>query len=108
MVNRQGKVAPAAILAAMAIPPKNVLARKNDLFVRDTDVNREPDDAGKRHRHGDRPKQLTGMSLNELSLAEEKKDDRFLNVADTHWFIVLIQDQNLDIQPTMNALRSKF
>ena len=108
MVNRQGKVAPAAILAAMSIPPEYVLSRKDNLLVGNTNIDREPDDAWKRHRHRDRSKQLAGMSLNEFSLAEEKKDDSFLNVAHTHWFIVLIKNQNLAIQPTMNAFRTKF
>jgi len=108
MVDRQRKVAAAAILTAMTIPPENVLARKDDFLVGNSDVDGEPDDTRERHRHRNRPKQLAGMSLNELGLAKEKKDDRFLNIADTHWFIVLIEHQNLAVQPTMNAFRSKF
>jgi hypothetical protein len=48
------------------------------------------------------------MSLNELGLAEKKEDNSFFDVADTHWFVVLIENQNLAIQPTMNVFRSKF
>jgi hypothetical protein len=106
MVHCQGEISPAAILATMPIPPQNVLARKNDLLVGNTYVNREPNYAWEWHRHGDRSEQLAGVSLDELGLAEKEKNNGFLNVANTHWFIVLIQNQNFAVQPTMNAFRS--
>jgi len=37
------------------------------------------------------------MSLNQLGLPEEKQNDCFLNIADTHWFVVLIKHQDFAV-----------
>ena len=41
----------AAVLTTMAIPTENILAGKNDFLIRNTDVDREANDARERHRH---------------------------------------------------------
>ena len=43
------------------------------------------------------------MSFNKFGLTEKQKNNGLLYVANTHRFVVLIQDQDLAVQPTMNA-----
>ena len=44
------------------------------------------------------------MGFDKFGLAEKQENDCLLDVANTHRFVVLIQDQNLAVQPAMNAL----
>ena len=99
MINRKGHLRFAAILAAVPITAKNVLARQDNLLVRNLNVDTEADDAREWHRHGYGADLLSVVRFDEFGLPEEEKDDRLFDVADAHRFVVLIEDQNLVAKP---------
>ena len=99
VIDGERDIRPPAVLAPVAVAPQNVLAREDDLLVRDPYIEREPHDAGKRHRGRHRPDPFAVVRFDELHLPQTEKDDGLLRVDHAHRLIILIQDQNLCIQP---------
>jgi len=105
MVDRQGNVPSAAVLAAMAVATEDVLAGQDDLLVGDPDVDRQPHNArtGHRRRHGMEFPPL--VRLHQFHLPQVEEDHRLPHIDDTQGFVVLIQDQNLGIQSPRRCTR---
>ncbi|MBF8247443.1 MAG: hypothetical protein HW374_243 [Bacteroidetes bacterium] len=73
----------AAILAPMAIATQDILTRKDDFLVWNTDVDREADDAWKRHRYGDGMERSSFTSGDQFSFAKIQENNCFLHIANT-------------------------
>ena len=99
VVYRQGQIGPAAILAAVSVTPEDILSGEYDFLEGNPDVHRESDDTRERHACRDGTDPVSRMCLDELGLSQVQEDDRLLCVDDAHGLIVLIEDQNLGIQP---------
>lgn len=83
MIHRQRNITAATILTTMAIPPKDVLSRKNDLFIRNTDKNRKSHNAREGYRHRYRTNQLPVAGFNQLCFPQKQQYDCFLDIANT-------------------------
>lgn len=98
VIDREGGIGAGAVLAAMTIAAENVLSRKNDFLVGDMNVHAKPHDARERHRHRDRMNLLPVMCIDEFRFAQEKEDNRLLDVANAHGLVVLIEDEHFAAQ----------
>ena len=105
MIDREREISSSTKLTTVAVAAENILSGEDDLLIRDADVDGESHNARKGHRHGDRAEQLAGVSFDQFCLSEKKENNGFLHVTDTHRFVVLVQDQDLTVQPAMNAFR---
>ncbi len=97
MVHRQRYIGPAAVLASVAIAAQNILSREDDAFEGNTDVERKPNDAGKRHRGRNRMEQVPVSRCDQFSFSEIKKDDCFLDVTDTEWLVIVVEDEHFTV-----------
>jgi hypothetical protein len=104
MIERQGDVCPATILAPVAVPAEDVLAGKNDVLEGDPDVHGEPDDAREGHAHGNGTDLQTRMRLNQFRFAQVEKNDRFLRINEAHRLVVLIQYQNFGVELAVSGV----
>lgn len=103
MIDGESDIGPAAILAPMAVTPEDVFSRKDDLFERHTDVDREADDAGERHRHGNRMEKFPIEGGNHFRFTKVEQDDRFLDIADTQRLIIMIQYEHFTVNPELTV-----
>ncbi len=90
VVEREKRSCRAAVLAAMPIATKDVLARKLDTFVRNADVCRKADDAGKLVRMADRMDNAAFTLLDDLGFCEKREDESFFDAADADGLVALI------------------
>lgn len=90
MIDRQRHIGSAAVLTSMTIAPKDVLPGQNDFFERDTDVDRKANDARERHRHRDGVQVPAVKSGNQFSFTKIEEDNRFLDIANAEWLVVLV------------------
>lgn len=103
VVDGQCNIRPAAILAAVSIPPQDVLARKNDLLKGDTNVDREADDAGERNCDRDRVKEFAVVGFDQLSFSQIEKDYSFFDIAYAQGLIVMVEHKHLAIHFAVGA-----
>lgn len=104
VVDGQRHITPAAVLAPVTVSTKNVLAGKNDFLIGDLDIDAEPDDAWKRHAHGNGTHTLTLMCLDEFRFPKVQQHDRFLHIANRHRLIILIEDEHLAVEGTPQTM----
>ena len=97
MVHRQRHIGPAAVLASVAITAQNVLSREDNALKGNTDVERKPNDAGKRHRGRNRMEQVPVSRCDQFSFSEIKKDDCFLDVTDTERLVIVVEDEHFTV-----------
>lgn len=97
VVDGQTNIGPAAVLAAVTIAAENVLAREDNLFEGNPNVERKANDAWKGHRYRHGMERLSVERFNQFSFAEEEEDDRFFDVANAQGLVVLIQDEHLPV-----------
>ncbi len=102
MIHRESDVRTSAILTTVAIASQNVFSGEDDLFERHTDVDREADDAWKRHRQRNGMKKLSIQSGNQFGFAQIKEDDCFLNIADAQWLVVMVQNEYFAVHPKLS------
>ena len=86
-----------AVLTTVTITTQDVFARKDDFLVWNTDVNREADDAWKRHRYGHRVERFSFTGGNQFGLAQIQENNCLLYITDTQGLIVMIQDEHLTV-----------
>jgi len=98
MINSQWNIHAAAILAAMTIAPKDVLPRQHNLFEGNSDVDREANDAWKRHRHRNGMQEPAVSGFDQLGFPQKQKNDRFLDVADAQGLVIVIQNEHFPVQ----------
>ncbi len=94
MIHGQRNVSAAAILAFVAVAAKDVLPGEDNLFEGNADVDREANDAWKRHRYGDGSEQLSIQSCYEFGFTEIEQYDCLLDVANAEWLVVLVQHEH--------------
>lgn len=99
MVHRQRYVRPAAVLAAMAVSPEDVLSRQDDFFERNADVDRKANDAGKRHRSGDGVKELPVEGGYQFGFSKIEQNNRFFDIANAQGLVVMVQDEHFAVNP---------
>lgn len=74
----------------MAVPTKDVFARKLHAFVRDADVCRKADDAGERMGAADRMDNTPRTLFDYLGFCEKREDESFFYTADADGLVALI------------------
>jgi len=97
VVDGQGQIPPATVLAPMVIPTQDVFPGEDDLLVGNADIDSEADNAGERHYGGNRADDFPVMGLYQLGFSKVKQNNGLLGIADTHRLIVLVQNQNLAV-----------
>ena len=100
MIDRERQISPSAVLTAVTVAAQHVFPRKDDLLVGDTDIEAKAHNAWKRDGHGDRVEQFSLLRFDQLRLSEKEQHNRFSDIAHTHRFIVLVQDQHFAIEST--------
>lgn len=99
MVHRQGDVGPAAVLATVTIPPKDVLSGQDNFLERNSDVDREANNARKRHRSGDGVKELPVEGGYQFGFSKIEKNNRFLDIANTQRLVIMVQNEHFAVNP---------
>lgn len=82
----------------MSIAAKNILARKDDALVGNTNVDRKADDAREGHRGRNRVKHQAVGGCDQLSFPEVEEDNGFFDVANTERLVIVIEDEHFAIQ----------
>ena len=83
----------------MPVPAQDILAGKDDLFIGDSYKDRETDDARKGQDDSRSAHTIPIAHFYQFCLTEIEQDDSFLDVDDTHGLVILVQNQNLGVQP---------
>lgn len=104
MIDCQGDIGPAAVLTAVAIAAENILTGENDLLEGDSDIDGKTNDAWKGHRHRHRMEQSTVESSDQLGFSQIQKDNRFFDIADTEGLVIVIENENLTVNPNNMAV----
>jgi len=97
MIYSEGDIGPTTILAAMGVTTEDVFPRKDDFLEWNPDKDRQTDDTGEGHRHGDRMHPLAILRYDQLCLAQVKEHNGLLHIDHAHRLVVLIENQNLGV-----------
>lgn len=94
VVDRQWRSGRAAIRTAMTVAAQDVLARKLNFDVGETDVSVQADDAGE-GPHAPNGANLAVVIFNDnFGFAQKDEDDGFLDAANADWFVTLVEDKD--------------
>ena len=103
MINGQWHIAPTAVLTSMIVTTENIFARKDDFLEGETNKDRKAHHARERHGHRYGMKHHAVMRFDKLCFPEEQQDNCFLDIANTQWLIVLVENEHLRAKLSVTA-----
>jgi hypothetical protein len=97
MIDSQLRRCSAAILTAISVASKNVLARQHDALVRNAVILEQAYYAGEGPFRRDASYATMSDFIDEFSLVQEEQDNSFLYAADTDGFVALVQNEHTSV-----------
>ena len=97
MIDGEGQIGSAAVLAFVIVTAEDVLPGQNNLLVWHPDVDAKSDNARKRHGHGNRVYSQCIVRFDQLCLPQIQQHNSFPDIDNTHRLVILIKDQHLRI-----------
>ena len=91
MIDREWDIIATTVLTGMSVTSQDVLPRKDDLLVRNTNIYREANDTGKGQRNRDGTQGLAVRCFCQLGFAKVQQNDCLLYVADAQRLVVLVK-----------------
>lgn len=105
MIDGEWDIAPATILASVAVTTEDVFPREDNLLERNPNVHREANNAREWQRHRHRADTQRLICSYQLDLPHIQKHNCLLHVNHAHRLIILIEDQHLCIQAAVVVAR---
>ena len=105
MIDGQRNACCTAILAPVAIPPQDILSRKNYLLKWHPNIRRKPNDARKRHRNGSGAHRLARHAGNKFRFFKIKENDRFLDGGNRKRLVIAIQNKDFAAEFRMSRTK---
>jgi hypothetical protein len=90
VVNGEGHIGAATVLASVTIPPQDVLSGKDDFLEGNSDIDGKANNAREWHRSRHRMKELAVNRGYELCFSQIQKNDRLFYVTNAERLVVVV------------------